>query len=121
MLLLFPEFVMGSPHLTSEEVMNYSNVEDDSLPGDYGDHGANEAAMTDDESSSDEEMAERLRRLKDQWSSENIQVKSCETTTYPVDVVLPTSPTHETDDQNTFVPKGVIHAYEFSHDKKGQE
>ena len=57
---------MGSPHLTSEEVMNYSNVED-SLPNDYGDgdHGANEAAMTDDESSSDEEMAERLRRLKE--------------------------------------------------------
>ena len=63
---LFSEFVMGSPHLTSEEVMNYSNVED-SLPNDYGDgdHGANEAAMTDDESSSDEEMAERLRRLKE--------------------------------------------------------
>ena len=63
-LFLFSEFVMGSPHLTSEEVMNYSNT-DDSLPGDYGDHGANEAAMTDDESSSDGEMTERLRRLKE--------------------------------------------------------
>ena len=55
---------MGSPHLTSEEVMNYSNA-DDSLPGDYGDHGATEAAMTDDDSSSDGEMTERLRRLKE--------------------------------------------------------
>ena len=54
---------MGSPHLTSEEVMNYSNA-DDSFPNDYV-AGANEAAMTDDESSSDDEMAVRLRRLKE--------------------------------------------------------
>ena len=59
----FSEFVMGSPHLTSEEVMNYSNA-DDSFPNDYV-AGANEAAMTDDESSSDDEMAVRLRRLKE--------------------------------------------------------
>ena len=55
---------MGSPHVTSEEVMNYSNA-DDSLPHEYEANGTNEAAMTDDESSSDEEMTERLRRLKD--------------------------------------------------------
>ena len=54
---------MGSPHVTSEEVLNYSNA-DDSLPHEYV-AGANESAMTDDESSSDEEMAERLRRLKE--------------------------------------------------------
>ena len=61
--MLFSEFVMGSPHVTSEEVLNYSNA-DDSLPHEYV-AGANESAMTDDESSSDEEMAERLRRLKE--------------------------------------------------------
>jgi hypothetical protein len=62
--VFFLEFVKGSPHLTSEEVLNYSHVDDD-----FDQSGANEASMTDDESSDEDftengEVAERLRILK---------------------------------------------------------
>jgi hypothetical protein len=49
--VFFLEFVKGSPHLTSEEVLNYSHVDDD-----FDQSGPNEAENG--------EIAERLRILK---------------------------------------------------------